>query len=559
MGGDPPDFGLRPIATWVGSGAGRRPLASRHAHRLAPRASGSSSWRPVCAEYLWGYDDSTGHPGTLIGNLIVFSPLYGAPALLIREAARRRGLGWPGILLLAAAFGVVEAGDRRPVDVEHRLPRHPVLGGHVGADVHRADRAQHLPRALLRRRPRDPQHRLADRAGRGAHAGPAPRARGSGRSCSGWSPLLYARARARWCSRTPTTPARPSRDLGPAGRRRRWPSVALVVAAFVVGRRPAADRSRAPVPRPWLVGLGGVRRDDRLGRDPADPDRHRPGGAARPGRGRSSSGAGRTAATGASAHVLALAGGALVAAGCFAFLTDADRRGQPTPQKYGHNVALLAARWRRSAVLGRRGARRPEVPSGACADLLMPRRFCGPPSSGNGGWTRRRRCSRAPLDTAPTVAGDPVALRSRLRWTPRWPSPTSTASPSRPSTAPPVAQAEAADADPRAVEPVPADEARAAEATYPGLTVAPVPDLLRLRHRPRAGRRAADLPRPGRRPGRRRPGSRPPGRRTRASPRTGTRTPTTSAMPRSPSPGPRSTASAAGPATSPTGRWCWPG
>lgn len=65
---------------------------------------------PVCAEYLWGYDDSTGHAGTLIGNLIVFTPLYGCPALLIREVARRRGLGWPGIVLLAAAFGVVEAG-----------------------------------------------------------------------------------------------------------------------------------------------------------------------------------------------------------------------------------------------------------------------------------------------------------------------------------------------------------------------------------------------------------------------------------------------------------------
>ena len=65
---------------------------------------------PVCAEYLWGYDDSTGHPGTLVGNLIVFVPLYGCPALLIREVARRRGLGWPGIVLLAAAFGVIEAG-----------------------------------------------------------------------------------------------------------------------------------------------------------------------------------------------------------------------------------------------------------------------------------------------------------------------------------------------------------------------------------------------------------------------------------------------------------------
>jgi len=65
---------------------------------------------PVCAEYVWGYDDSTGHPCELVGNLVVFTPLYGCPALLIRELARRRGLGWPGIVLLAAAFGVVEAG-----------------------------------------------------------------------------------------------------------------------------------------------------------------------------------------------------------------------------------------------------------------------------------------------------------------------------------------------------------------------------------------------------------------------------------------------------------------
>src|SRR4051794_521083 len=65
---------------------------------------------PVCAESLWGYDDSTGPPGPLLGNLVVFTPLYGCPALLIRELARRRGLGWPSIVLLAAAFGVVEAG-----------------------------------------------------------------------------------------------------------------------------------------------------------------------------------------------------------------------------------------------------------------------------------------------------------------------------------------------------------------------------------------------------------------------------------------------------------------
>jgi hypothetical protein len=37
-------------------------------------------------------------------------PLYGGGALLIREVARRTGRGWPTILLLAAAYGVIEAG-----------------------------------------------------------------------------------------------------------------------------------------------------------------------------------------------------------------------------------------------------------------------------------------------------------------------------------------------------------------------------------------------------------------------------------------------------------------
>ncbi|NAZ76598.1 hypothetical protein GTQ99_14395 [Kineococcus sp. T13] len=65
---------------------------------------------PVCAEYLAAYDDSTGDPVALLAGLLVFVPLYGAPALLIRELARRAGLSWPGVLLAAAAFGVVQAG-----------------------------------------------------------------------------------------------------------------------------------------------------------------------------------------------------------------------------------------------------------------------------------------------------------------------------------------------------------------------------------------------------------------------------------------------------------------
>ncbi|WP_353899786.1 hypothetical protein ABUL04_27310 [Micromonospora harpali] len=42
--------------------------------------------------------------------LIFLSPLYGGAALLVRETARRTGGGWPAIVLLAAAFGVVQAG-----------------------------------------------------------------------------------------------------------------------------------------------------------------------------------------------------------------------------------------------------------------------------------------------------------------------------------------------------------------------------------------------------------------------------------------------------------------
>lgn len=65
---------------------------------------------PVCAEYLSAYDDSTGDPAKLLGNLLIFVPLYGCPALLIREGCRRAGLGWPGIVLLAAVFGLLQAG-----------------------------------------------------------------------------------------------------------------------------------------------------------------------------------------------------------------------------------------------------------------------------------------------------------------------------------------------------------------------------------------------------------------------------------------------------------------
>ncbi len=65
---------------------------------------------PIAAESLVGYDDTTGDLLTLLGGLLVFVPLYGAAAILIRETARRFAIGWGGTLALAAAFGVVQAG-----------------------------------------------------------------------------------------------------------------------------------------------------------------------------------------------------------------------------------------------------------------------------------------------------------------------------------------------------------------------------------------------------------------------------------------------------------------
>jgi hypothetical protein len=65
---------------------------------------------PVCAEYLSAYDETTGDPIALLSGLLFLAPLYGCPALLIREWARRARLGWPGVLLAALAFGIVEAG-----------------------------------------------------------------------------------------------------------------------------------------------------------------------------------------------------------------------------------------------------------------------------------------------------------------------------------------------------------------------------------------------------------------------------------------------------------------
>lgn len=60
---------------------------------------------PLIAEYLSGSLSFA-----YIGALPVLILMYGGGAVLIREVARQAGRGWPTIILLALAYGVIEEG-----------------------------------------------------------------------------------------------------------------------------------------------------------------------------------------------------------------------------------------------------------------------------------------------------------------------------------------------------------------------------------------------------------------------------------------------------------------
>ena len=58
---------------------------------------------PLVAEFLLA-----NLPIKLLPALVMLAPMYGGGALLIRETVRRSGRGWPSILLLALAYGILE-------------------------------------------------------------------------------------------------------------------------------------------------------------------------------------------------------------------------------------------------------------------------------------------------------------------------------------------------------------------------------------------------------------------------------------------------------------------
>ncbi|GAA4258992.1 hypothetical protein [Dactylosporangium darangshiense] len=72
--------------------------------RIAP-AAGLFFLAPLVAEFLLG-----NLPITFLFAVVALAPMYGGGALLIRELVRRRGLGWPNILILAVGYGVLEEG-----------------------------------------------------------------------------------------------------------------------------------------------------------------------------------------------------------------------------------------------------------------------------------------------------------------------------------------------------------------------------------------------------------------------------------------------------------------
>ena len=113
-------------------------------------------------------------------------------------------------------------------------------------------------------------------------------------------------------------------------------------------------------------------------------------------------------------------------------------------------------------------------------DLLVPRRFCGPPSSGNGGWTAGALAALIPHDCPDDRARSWPTIRVALRQPPPLDTPMTVSEDEDDSTVATiggavVARATVVEDEPTTVDPVPADEARAASATYPGLASHPFP------------------------------------------------------------------------------------
>ena len=73
---------------------------------------------PLVGEYLLGNIAIDAIP-----PLLFLGPMYGGGAVLVREAARHSGRGWPTMILLALAYAVVEEGLATPDPVQSVILR----------------------------------------------------------------------------------------------------------------------------------------------------------------------------------------------------------------------------------------------------------------------------------------------------------------------------------------------------------------------------------------------------------------------------------------------------
>jgi len=110
---------------------GVRPRAEGVPHNMGPRTAhpAALAWAlfflaPFVGEWLLG-----NQPASDLASLLVLAPMYGGGALLVREIGRRSGRGWPAMLLLAAAYALIEEG---PIDQMIYNPRYLGLSSFHG-------------------------------------------------------------------------------------------------------------------------------------------------------------------------------------------------------------------------------------------------------------------------------------------------------------------------------------------------------------------------------------------------------------------------------------------
>jgi hypothetical protein len=198
---------------------------------------------PLVGEFLLG-----NQPITALPALILLAPMYGGGALLIREGSRRAGRGWPTMILLAAAYALTEEGL---IDQMLWNPHYGATGmGAAYASTHVAllgtsiqllqdVLALHtvwsicVPIAIIETFSRDRTRPWLGKPGLAGIA--AVFAAGS----------VFLAVVQIHSEHFIASPVRFAQATGAIA--------ALIVTAFVIGRRPA-PRVEASAPRPWVVG-----------------------------------------------------------------------------------------------------------------------------------------------------------------------------------------------------------------------------------------------------------------------------------------------------------------